>query len=107
LAPQVFGFIRRELKHEIRRESLEISFDGAIEQFRITMPDPGPALFSPRISEISRRRWEPATENHSSVVCQQFALKHCDLFLDHAIEVQLTTASKSKVLRQIRECFRV
>ena len=54
---------------------------------------------------ISSRWWEPATEKYSGqerVVSQQLALKYCSLRLDHAIEIQLTTASKGKVLRQIR-----
>jgi len=44
---------------------------------------------------------------HERVICQQLALKYCNLRLDHAIDIQLTTASEGKVLRQIREGFRV
>lgn len=31
MAPQVVDFFSRELKHEIRRKSLEVSFDSAVE----------------------------------------------------------------------------
>ena len=33
---------------------------------------------------------------------EQLTLKHCNLRVDHAMHVQLTAASESKVLRRIR-----
>jgi len=38
---------------------------------------------------------------------KQLAFKHGNLRVDDAGDVQLTAASKRKVLRQVRECFRV
>lgn len=35
MAPQVFGFCYRELKHEIPWKSLEISIDGAIDRLSL------------------------------------------------------------------------
>jgi len=37
---------------------------------------------------------------HNRVARQQLAFKHCNLSVNHSIQVQLTTTSKGKVLRR-------
>ena len=41
------------------------------------------------------------------VVCEQLAFDCCKLIVDHAEQVELTAASKSKVLHCVCDCFRV
>ena len=40
-------------------------------------------------------------------LAEQFTLNYGNLRVDHVAEVQLTKASKSKMLRSVRECFRM
>ena len=56
------------------------------------------------------RWWEPASlkRNHDTTVSpNNVALKCCDLSVDHSVEIQLTATRKGKMLRHIRECFRM
>jgi hypothetical protein len=38
---------------------------------------------------------------------EDLAFNRCHLRLDHVVGVQLSTASKSQVLRRVRKCFRM
>ena len=40
-------------------------------------------------------------------LAEQFTLNYCNLRINHVAEVQLSTASKSKMLRRVRQHFRM
>ena len=54
-----------------------------------------------RLTEIKR------TSMHKRIVCEEFVLERGNLRVNHAIQVQLSAAGKSNVLRRIRKRFRL